>query len=625
MATGTNKPVGSADPRDLLANAINLDEAVNDAEAIEWTDRKGQTRKTWRGVEMSAPISVAASEAAASSALDAKWAAEDAARARDGAMVGAVFYQTEPEGRAAVADGETFKVIGSGAVAAYLYRRTSENNSELLAELPAAEAVGDLQQLISKLKQQELIEAVVDEEGGIHRVNTPLMTQDRVHRVEEIDNGGAILSEDGGVMIYQDEERTVVGPLDLGHTDLPGVFVVDEDGGVHAALAGEDSNPEAPAVSNPLSAGAFFSGVLVGAQGVPICLHAPSLIAERLRAGEVIATLNSNTAAEAVSGSDELKFTTDSLGAIAQLVLRQRTDPTVRLARSLVVKTVPVPAVDPQPIRILYIGDSIGNRQGLQFIQSFFTSWGYVPEWIGTMRSSAVPNNANDITGPLGECREGWETGDYTRALTERGVNIAPGGEAEYMAMAKADKWLRNPFVREQSEADDPSDVRNGLVMDFSFYQTRFGLQAPDVVVWAMGTNDVRDRTEAEIYSAVNSNDALFYRRIKTAWPAAKIIRTVPGTAIDPLREAVWTSKYIPMLRAVLDAASGVAGVTVAPTWAMANQEAAYSFAASPDPTTGFTSLTAGWSDAIHPIGALRVGLYQALAPYIAAAGINIT
>ena len=136
MATGTNKPVGSADPRDLLANAINLDEAVNDAEAIEWTDRKGQTRKTWRGVEMSAPIAVSAADAA----LAAKNASE---LARDASIAGAAgpLYVTEADGRASVSDGSAFNVQGHGDIAVYLYRRISAASSTLLATLPASHAV----------------------------------------------------------------------------------------------------------------------------------------------------------------------------------------------------------------------------------------------------------------------------------------------------------------------------------------------------------------------------------------------------------------------------------------------------------------------------------------------------
>lgn len=613
MATGTNKPLGSTDPRDLAANAENLEAAVNDIVSLEWTDRFGRKRVTMHAVETAVPDAIAARDRAEAAAAIAQLAGN------------ATPYATKAEMDAIVPAQDAWAVVLSDPDPAANGYYIGQGGVWVWSELQPAKAadVRGLQELISPSGVAEPIEAVVDDEGGIHRLHTPTMIEDSVHRVEEIPNAAAILGEDGGIILYQDEKRTIVGPLEVGHTDEPGVYVVDEEGGVYATLAGDAENAQIPVVASPLAGGAYFSGALVGAKGVPINVHVPSLIAERLRGAEVIATLNSTTAPIAISGSGTLSVLPESLGSSAQMVLRNRSNPTDLMVRALSVKTVPVPAVAPTPIRVLYIGDSIGNRQGLQFVADSLAGWGYLTEWVGTMHSSGVPSNANDVTGPLGECREGWETGDYTRTLTERGVDIAPGGEAEYMAMPKSEKWLRNPFIRAATESDAADDVRNGLVMDFAFYQSRFGLQAPDVVVWAMGTNDVRDRTEAEIYGVVSGNDALLYRRIKAAWPAAKIIRTVPGTAMDPSREPLWTSKYIPMLRAILDATVGVAGLTVAPAWAMANQDAAYSFAAAPDPTTGFTSI-AGWSDAVHPVGALRIALHQALAPYIAAAGINL-
>lgn len=628
MTIPTANPVPSQAPTDLLFNAEKIDQFLN-GETPNFSDRFGRVRRTYAALEAEYPNAQANAEAAEESAGiaatardEAQTLAATAEAARDGAIAGAELYPDEATGRAAVADEKTFNVQGTGAVAAYQYRRISSTTSTLLATFPAAAAVEDLQGLIAGTAPSEPIEAVTDDEGGIHRLHMPTMIEDSVHRVEELSGGAAILGEDGGIVLYQDDERTILGPLEVGHTDLPGVYVVDSDGGVHADLAG-DSPAEAVAELSPLAGGAFFSGVLVGAHGVPISVHVPSLIAERLRGAEVVATLNSTAAPLAVSASDTLSALPESLGSSAQLVLRDRINPADRMVRTLNVKTVPVPAVAPSPVRVLYVGDSIGNRQGLQFLDTFLTGWGYTPQWVGTMRSASVAGNANDTTGPLGECREGWETGDYTFAVTDRALIVEPGQEAAYLAMSKPDQWPHNPFLRAATGSDALEDARNGYVVDFAFYQSRFSLQPPDVVVWSLGTNDARDLSDAEIYSAISSNDALIYRRIKAAWPGAKIIRTLPGTSIDPTREALWTSKYVPMLRAMADAAAGVSGLTVAPAWAMVNQEAAYSFAASPDPTTGFTSLP-GWSDAIHPPGASRLALYQSLAPYIAAAGLNL-
>ncbi|WP_426056876.1 SGNH/GDSL hydrolase family protein [Janthinobacterium sp. PSPC2-1] len=74
-------------------------------------------------------------EAQALLAAAARLGAESA---RDAAIIGAGVYVDEPTGRAAVADGQAFKVQGSGDVAAFEYRRTSSAASVLIAAYPSA-------------------------------------------------------------------------------------------------------------------------------------------------------------------------------------------------------------------------------------------------------------------------------------------------------------------------------------------------------------------------------------------------------------------------------------------------------------------------------------------------------
>lgn len=73
-------------------------------------------------------------ETARDATLTAKAQAESA---RDAAIIQAGVYVDEPTGRAAVADGQAFKVQGSGDVAAYEYRRTSSAASTLIATYPS--------------------------------------------------------------------------------------------------------------------------------------------------------------------------------------------------------------------------------------------------------------------------------------------------------------------------------------------------------------------------------------------------------------------------------------------------------------------------------------------------------
>lgn len=88
-----------------------------------------------------AGIATDKADEAAGSAATANAAKTAAELARDAAMVGAVTYPDEATGRAAVADGEYFKVIGSGDVAAREYQRTNASTSVLVAEYPSVDAI----------------------------------------------------------------------------------------------------------------------------------------------------------------------------------------------------------------------------------------------------------------------------------------------------------------------------------------------------------------------------------------------------------------------------------------------------------------------------------------------------
>ncbi len=67
-------------------------------------------------------------------------AAERAEAARDASLIQAGLAVDEPTGRAAVANGQSFKVQGVGAVAAYEYRRISAASSVLIATYPSKSA-----------------------------------------------------------------------------------------------------------------------------------------------------------------------------------------------------------------------------------------------------------------------------------------------------------------------------------------------------------------------------------------------------------------------------------------------------------------------------------------------------
>jgi len=237
--------------------------------------------------------------------------------------------------------------------------------------------------------------------------------------------------------------------------------------------------------------------------------------------------------------------------------------------------------------------------------KSALEGWGYTPTFTGTLNGSSAASNALDDTGPLGECREGWETGDFTYSVKDRVRIVAPGDEAAYLAMPKNTKWPINPFLRVATGSDSPDIVRNGMVFDPAFYQSRFALETPTIVNITLGTNNVRDRPEADIASNYTSDVTLMITQIKAAWPSAKIILSCPGAPRDSTRDTLWIPKYVPIFKAMLQIRNANAGVEVFSVWGHVTQEAGYTIT-SPvtDPITG--AVTGALGDAVHPLEATR-------------------
>lgn len=555
---------------------------------------------------------------------DAQDAALVAENARDAALAAAgPLYATEAEGRAAVADGESFNVQGSGSIAAYVFRRLDASHSELLAVFPSAESVSQLQQLI-KENNTEVYETLIAGDGGILREYTSAKTADVHHEVSQIPGATAIGGDDGGVSFYSDAEKTIVGPLELRYTDLPGVHVVDpETGGILQTLS--DVAPATgvdPGTASVLDSGVFFTGPLVGVAGKPILVHIPSMLADRKRSAEVEASISSGTSTGAESGNGVLKLDAAEFGSSATLALRDKSGLGMRVWRSLPVVSVASSQGSAVSPVVLLIGDSISNRQGAFLIDKYCREIGVTPTFIGTM-SGRGANDSDSPSGPLGEGREGWRSGDFVYTYTDKCVPVAVGGEADYLTMTKAQKLGYNPFLRAATSGDTSSLVRNGYVFDVAFYLSRFALPSPDVVIYAGGTNDTSAVSTETIRQVTREHDNIIVGQIRAALPTAKVIRTLPGTAMDSNREGRWP-RYIQIILGMLDSQKdlGTTGFSICPVWAMADYESGYAFqATTPDPNTGFS--TSHISDGTHPIGSTRHQMFQALSSYVAAAATN--
>lgn len=539
-------------------------------------------------------------------------------------MSGALIYTSVALGMAGTVAGGMFSVKSSAAEEYITLYRNDAGVPFQLDTYPNATALANATGRIkgyTPSSEPEVTALVIanKERGVVARVTNkslvlPAMT------VSSMDGRTVLRNNEGGAVLYADARRAMFGWLEHRYTTRPGTYVTNPEGGLLYDLSGTIETGDAAA--DPFAGGLMFAPLLVTAEGFEQTLYVKNLLPSRQLASSVSATLNGTSTSASETGT-EIKLTPGKYGATAVLNLRNKALPSVRYFMNVAVKNVPVQST-PKTVKVLMIGDSIVNRQGGFLLKQVLQALNITAVFIGTLKGSASNSDPNAATGELGEGREGWETGDFTYAITDRALVIAPGGEAAYNEMTKAEQMLRNPFLRAATGGDSGSVVRNGYVFDPAFYQTRFGLEAPDVIIHSLGTNDVRDRSAETIYDTVLANDTLIHSQLRTAWPAAKIVRMFPGTAINATRDALWASHYLPMLRAIQQVAVNLADpkLIVAPTWALTDPEAGYTFSSASLGGDGF--YTSDWADAIHPIQSTRQRLYEVVGAYAAAASQNI-
>lgn len=506
-----------------------------------------------------------------------------------------------------------------------LVQSSSEKLDDVdVAAQSSAVAVAKLNNLVqgfSAVSPEVEIMAITDEEGARHASLTSKRFQGPFFEVSSIDNATIVGDAEGAAVLYSDDQRTVVGELEMQHTDQPGIYITD---GEAAILVDGGGSASANLISVPsiFADGLLFAPVIATTEAYDTTLYIENLLVRREQLPSVIATIASTTTAESATGS-RLKVNAARYGSTAVLNLRDSGVVNSRRLMNLSLKSVPV-QVTPVSPKILLIGDSIGNRQGGYLLKQILQSLGLTPVFIGTIKGTSSPSSTTDTGGELGECREGWETGDFTMAVNDRAIIVPPGEEAAYLAMSKDLQRERNVFARASTGSDPESIVRNGYVFDPAFYQSRFGLDTPDIVINMLGTNDARSLPFDSVYDAVLSNDTIMHSQIRAAWPSTKIIRFVPGTAFNLDRNSNWRDGYTPVLRGMQKSAANRldSKLTIAPLWAMTNPESGYSFSLGTPGVDGFS--TSDWADPVHPIGGSRLELYRALAPYVAAAALNI-
>lgn len=341
---------------------------------------------------------------------------------------------------------------------------------------------------------------------------------------------------------------------------------------------------------------------------------------------KVSQVLNKHVLASMASTQTEFESTSDQdiyfpkfeqLGSEAILILRDKQN---ELQRSrLTLSCIQVPdAIENQETKVHVIGDSISNRGGLYYTQQYLNKHGYSATFIGTMLASDASNSASSNGTYLGECREGWETGDFTYQITNRVNLVAAGEEAIYQAYDKSMKWTHNPYLRLATESDDSNIVRNGYVFDFQFYLSRFGLDTPEVVTIGLGTNDIRDLDEPTLSIDFYSNMKLMINQIMKVSSNIKIVLFIPGTSYEATRNLHWITEYVPVIQQLQKLSNEFANVILMPAWTINSQEASYTFTANDtDSISGAGYGT--FSDSIHPIQASRFQIFNYLAANIVA------
>ncbi|MGO2450868.1 SGNH/GDSL hydrolase family protein [Pseudomonas taetrolens] len=493
-----------------------------------------------------------------------------------------------------------------------------------VGRISSADAVEELSSLVQAFNSAELeteLLFLIDPEGGLQARLTNKRLSTIPFEVASQPEATLLGDSEGGAAFYCDEFGAILGHLETKVTDLPGIFVVDLDWAILNPLSDPLSlSASTPVAVDPFEGGLLFNPLIVTGENAESFIHVNALLAHRDRADLLIATLAS-TSTSALSSGEVLPVSQLRFGAQAVLNLRATAEPNNRRFMTLNLRNVPLQVGSPT-VKVLMIGDSITNYAGAYILRQYLEGLGFAPQFLGTVNGAGPGEGANGTSGPLSEGRHGWQARDFTYAL-DRKLVVAAGDEAAYLTMSKADKVNRNPFLRAATPEDSDTLVRNGYLVDMAFYQSRFGLDTPDIVISSLGTNDALNVSSSEIYTATLDADRILHSQIMAAWPSVKILRTLPGTAMDANRNALWTSSYTQLIAALQQSARDLGDrVTVAPLWAMTNPEAGYAPPTGPAGPDGF--IAGNWNDDIHPVGASRYGYYQAMAPFVAAQKINL-
>lgn len=543
-----------------------------------------------------------------------------AQEARDAAQLTAGMVADIAEGLATTKDGEYFRVRANTADDSFILYRNVAGAAEQVNRYPSSAAVASLRSMIQaqqrSLTYQDDFFFLDAEDNAVGTMSGDRITTAGID-IRTDSAATSIGDGEGAVPIYATEKGIYLGGLAIEHTPGPDFHILDAEG---ALLLTPEPEPELVQPLSPFAGGLLFSPIIATSKLHDSRIYSQGLLRRRNQYDEIDLSISSMSTAANETGR-YVALNAARYGAEAVLNARLLSDASSRKFMPLTLVDVPVQTTPRSP-KILFIGDSIGDRQGAYFLKKALEELGFTPQFIGTIEGSADVSDVWNIDGPLGECHAGWKTGDFTYSISDRAFVVSPGGEAAYLALTKAARRERNPFLRVATAQDSASVIRNGHVFDPAFYQQRFSLQTPDIVIISLGVNDALNTAMTDIKSEVAANDTLMYTQIKAAWPQAKIVRTLPGNGFNKDTNGAWVTRHAEVISALLSSAKAHSNVKIAPLWAMTNPDVSYAYTQTTIDSDGF--YTSDWRDSVHPVGSGRVELYQSLAPFIAAADLNL-
>ncbi len=375
-------------------------------------------------------------------------------------------------------------------------------------------------------------------------------------------------------------------------------------------MLGMSSGSYDPAFSGTL-------GLVEGRGGLTIYPDQMHLINARRRYRATFASLPASgppLAIEAQGGS--VPITPERLGSTLDIRLWDHAaDATKPAAFSVtVLRKTAAQAAAASP-NILVIGDSLCASAGVTTqTKQRLIAMGATPTFVGTVTAK---EDESAITA-LGESRGGREFADFIGEDIADSAPIAVGDESAYLALSSDARWAYNPFLRAATGSDPTERVFNGHIFDMAFYLSRFSIATPDVVVVALGRNDISAQVDAESLAQIQRGLAVIVGQTRAALPTARIILPCHplGRFANEVRveteERAGIKAHLEYVRTL-----GDPNVHVLPLWAMVSRDAGFRYSSAAPDAIGRAGLTL--SDGIHygSYGAAQAG--EALAQMIVA------